>query len=289
MPRSWPETHLTHGKVVGFKIIQSREGNVYFVFFNGPDGRRRERSTGCKTVEKARTAAREIIDREFAAPAPDAPKLVTWDEAEAKLKARMSAAGLRPSSVNYYLRVLGYLKKFCKEASGPSEVTPARAGDWADHYTTAPARGKKPRSGHTAHSVISAVAAVYEKWFLTQLKEHRIVARNPFADVMPPKTDKPEVVIASDTALAEFDLWLAERFGEWELPRLFFAVKELTGCRVEDVCSLKSWQLQAGKLHFPANTAKGRKARAVPLPDDMFASLDAIKATVFLWQTYPVG
>ncbi len=291
MPRSWLEMHQANGngKVVGFKIERSREGNVYYVFFNGPDGRRRERKTGCTTVEKARTRAREIIDQEYAAPPPDAPKLVTWEVAEAKLKARMTAKGLRPASVNYYLRVLGYLKNFCTEASGPSEVTPARAGDWADHYTTALARGKKPRSGHTARSVIAAVAAVYEKWFLGELKEQEIVARNPFAEVKPPKTDKTEVVIASDTALAEFDRWLAERYGGWELPRLFFAVKELTGCRVEDVCSLKSWQVQDGKLHFAASTTKGRKARAVPLPADLFDALEVVKGPVHVWQSYPAG
>jgi site-specific recombinase XerD len=289
MPRSWPETHLTNGKVVGFKVRPSREDNIYFVFFNGPDGRRRERSTGCTTIEKARTAAREIIDREYAAPHPDAPKLVTWDEAEAKLKARMTASGLRDDTVDYYVRVLSYLKKFCTEAAGPAQVTPARAQDWADHYTTAKGRGDKVRSGHTSASVIGAVKAVYSEWFLTQMKAQKIVTTNPFTDVEPPKTDKPEIHIATDETLAEFDGWLADRFGEWNLPRLFVAVKELTGCRVRDVCSLRSEQLRDGRLHFPADLTKGRTARAVPLPEDLFAAVNAIKGPVHLWQTYPAG
>ena len=198
----------------------------------------------------------------------------------------MTAAGLRPESVKYYLRVLGYLKTFCTEASGPGDVTPARAQDWADHYATAPARCKKVRSGHTAVSVIDAVTAVFQKWLLDELK---ITSHNPFLHVKPPKTDKPEVMIASDEVLANFDRWLTERFGDWHLPNLFFAIKELTGCRVQDVCSLKSMQLREGRLHFPADVTKGRKARAVPLPADLFAALEATKGPGHLWESYPVG
>ena len=228
-------------------------------------------------------------------PSPDAPKSVSWAEAEVKLKARLTAAGLRSASVKYYLRVLGYLKTFCTEASGPGDVTPVRAQNWADHYATAPARRKKGgsdpnsvslRSGHTAVSVIEAVAAIFQKWLLDDLK---ITSMNPFAHVKPPKTDKPEIMIASDAVLANFDKWLTERFGDWQLPKLFFAIKELTGCRVQDVCSLKSGQLRAERVHFPANSTKGRKARAVPLPDDLFAALDAIKGPTYLWESYPVG
>jgi len=198
----------------------------------------------------------------------------------------MTAASLRPASVNYYLRVLGYLKMFCTEASGPGDVTPDRAQDWAEHYATAPARRKKVRSGHTAVSVIDAVSAIFQKWLLDELK---ITPNNPFAHVKPPKTDKPEVMIASDEVLANFDRWLTERFGDWQLPKLFFAIKELTGCRVQDVCSLTSKQLKGWRLHFPADVTKGRKARAVPLPGDLFAALDAIKGPNYLWESYPVG
>ena len=295
MPRSWPETHQTSGKIVGFKLRPSRTGSTYFVFFNGPDGHRREISTNCTGLEKARAAARQIIDEMYAMPSPDAPKSVSWAEAEVKLKARLTAAGLRSASVKYYLRVLGYLKTFCTEASGPGDVTPVRAQNWADHYATAPARRKKGgsdpnsvslRSGHTAVSVIEAVAAIFQKWLLDDLK---ITSMNPFAHVKPPKTDKPEIMIASDAVLANFDKWLTERFGDWQLPKLFFAIKELTGCRVQDVCSLKSGQLRAERVHFPANSTKGRKARAVPLPDDLFAALDAIKGPTYLWESYPVG
>src|SRR5262249_49734459 len=66
-------------------------------------------------------------------------------------------------------------------------------------------------------------------------------------------------------------------------------IKELTGCRVQDVCSLNSQQLNGGRLHFPADLTKGRKARAVPLPSDLFAALDTIKGPNYLWESYPVA
>jgi hypothetical protein len=58
MPRPWPETHQTAGRVAGFKLKQSRAGSIYYLFFNGPTGRRREVSTNCTGIEKARTVAR---------------------------------------------------------------------------------------------------------------------------------------------------------------------------------------------------------------------------------------
>jgi len=129
---------------------------------------------------------------------------VPWADAEAKLKARMTAAGLRPATRKYYLRVLGYLKVFCTEAGGPAQVTPARAQDWADHYATASARSQKVRSGHTASSVIGAVRAVYETWFLDRMKAQKIVTSNPFVDVKLPKTDKPRSASPPTTPLPSF-------------------------------------------------------------------------------------
>ena len=47
----------------------------------------------------------------------------------------------------------------------------------------------------------------------------------------------------------------------WAMPRLFFSVKAVTGCRLEDVCSLLSVQLQDGRLVFPADiTEKSLRA-----------------------------
>jgi integrase len=56
-----------------------------------------------------------------------------------------------------------------------------------------------------------------------------------------------------------------------------------------DLCGLKAGQLRDGRLVFPADLTKGRKERAVPLPADLFASLDAFKGKVWLWENYLPG
>ena len=38
------------------------------------------------------------------------------------------------------------------------------------------------------------------------------------------------------------------RFGDWPFPKLFLSTKAYTGCRLLDLCSLKSSQLRAGRL-----------------------------------------
>lgn len=44
-----------------------------------------------------------------------------------------------------------------------------------------------------------------------------------------------------------------------------------------------------GRLHFDPDQTKGRKGRAVPLGDDLFARLEAVKGARFLWENYPSG
>ena len=57
--------------------------------------------------------------------------------------------------------------------------------------------------------------------------------------------------------------WLAERFGDRELPDLFFTVKDHTGCRLLDACSLESHPSRDGRLSCSAGQTKGRKATYV--------------------------
>lgn len=116
-----------------------------------------------------------------------------------------------------------------------------------------------------------------------------MVKDNPWRNVKPPKADKLPVKYATDEQIEHFYKWIAEKFGDWPFPKLFLAVKAHTGCRLMDLCSLKSAQLQPGRLVFPANLTKGRKDRAVPMPDDLFAILDAFKGKEWLWEKYVPG
>lgn len=284
MPRAWPETHLTNGTVVGFKLKKSRDGDIYFVFFNDRRGRRREVSTGCTGIEKARVQVRTIIDDEYAA--PDEADRVSWDEATARLNARLRAAGVRPVTADYYLRLVAHIRAAHPATDGPADLTPSMAQAWADGYVTGTKRNGKPRSQHTAFSVVRGACVLWQKWFVEQLK---VCPVSPFADVQPPKTDRPQVRLPDDNHLTDFLAWINERFGGWELPRLFVEVKLFTGCRVSDVCQLRSDQLRDGRLHFDPDQTKGRKGRAVPLPPDLYSRLEAIKGPRYLWQSLPTG
>lgn len=151
---------------------------------------------------------------------------------------------------------------------------------------TTKTRRKTLPSAHYVTSLICGLSSLWQKWFVEDLK---IVAGNPWEEVSPPKTDKLPVKYATDEMIAHFYEWIAERFGIWPFPKLFLSVKAYSGCRLMNLCGLKAGQLRNGRIVFPADLTKGRKERAVPLPDDVFASLDAFKGKVWLWEGYLTG
>jgi integrase len=151
---------------------------------------------------------------------------------------------------------------------------------------TTPNRRKRLPSAHYVAGLVGGLSALWQKWFLEELK---VVAGNPWQDVEPPKADRVPVKFATDAQVEPFYAWLAERFGAWPFPKLFLTTKAYTGCRLLDLCSLRSMQLRGGRLVFPPDVTKGRKERAVPLPDDLYSSLDAFKGKVWLWEGYLPG
>jgi hypothetical protein len=69
--------------------------------------------------------------------------------------------------------------------------------------------------------------------------------------------------------------------------RACFSAKAATACRLEDVCSLSSDQLQDGRLVFAADQTKNRSERYARLPADLYAELQAYKGKTYLWERYP--
>jgi integrase len=61
-------------------------------------------------------------------------------------------------------------------------------------------------------------------------------------------------------------------------------VEAYTGCRLMDLCSLRSAQLEPGRLVLPPDTAKGHKERRVPLPGDLHAAPEAVGGETWLWE-----
>jgi integrase len=99
----------------------------------------------------------------------------------------------------------------------------------------------------------------------------------------------PTVSWASDDQVDEFFDWLAARFGDWDLPTVYFRVKAQTRCRVEDLCALPSAAVGGGAITFTAELVKGRKARSIPISTDLFSALERIKGDRYVWEHYPAG
>ncbi len=110
---------------------------------------------------------------------------------------------------------------------------------------------------------------------------------NPFANVAQPELDRHEVKYVRQQDLTEFLSWLEGRNPGWRMPHLFFTVKALTACRLEDICGLRSEQLREGRLGFEADQTKNRSERYAILPAGIYAELVAYSGATYLWERYP--
>jgi integrase len=143
----------------------------------------------------------------------------------------------------------------------------------------APARKRRPE---TLDSQLRMLKAAFT-WF----RKLGLVEANPFEKVAQPELDRREVKFVRQEDVGDFFGWLEERYPDWPMPRLFFSVKAATGCRLDDVCSLRSEQLQDGRLVFAADQTKNRSERYARLPADLYTAVDAYKGKTYLWERYP--
>ncbi len=285
MPRQHPHTHTAHGQLVGFSIKLFGNNPTYCAFFRMPDGRRVRRDTNHTRIGPATEAARLIIEAEYA-PADAAPEKVTWDVAIERLTGCLAASGNRGGTLGYYLKCIRLVRAMYREVDGPQDISPGMAEAWKKKTATTPGRRKKLPSAHYVNGLLGGLSALWQKWFVDEMA---ICQGNPWQDVTPLKADKLEVEYATDEQIEGLYEWIAGRFGKWPFPKLFLSTKAFTGCRLMDLCSLKSAQLRDKRLTFPAGLTKGRKARVVPLPADLAASLDAFKGETWLWENYLPG
>jgi integrase len=117
--------------------------------------------------------------------------------------------------------------------------------------------------------------------------DYFLVDANPFEKITPPELDRHEVKYVRRGDVTEFFAWVEERFPGWQMPKLFFTAKAVTACRLEDICNLRSYQLEDGRLVFTADTTKNRSERYAVLPEDLYQKLDAYKGPTYLWENYP--
>jgi integrase len=283
---------LTTGDRVRYSLLQRPDSDVYFVRFRSMHGGRPERSTGCVKKPDAIGAAHRIILEEYGQVAPDWER-VPWEVARDKLKEAMLADGKRPRTVGEYVKSLKRIAEMFPLAKGPADVTDRMAGDFKTKYgrgrfirkrkvgkgEPAPSYERKPE---TLDSQLRMLKAAFG-WFV----KLRLVASNPFENVTLPELDRREVKYVRQADVGHFFEWLKERYPDWAMPRLFFSVKAATGCRLEDACSLKSDQLQDGRLVFAADQTKNRSERYAVLPANLYAELAAYKGKTYLWERYP--
>lgn len=285
---------LTSGERVRYAFVERTDAGTksYYVRFKEPGGKRVLRSTGSRTKPQAVEAAHRIILEEYRQIAPSSDR-VPWDAAKARLREALETNGKRPATVTGYLETLDKLIALFPLALGPSDVTDRMAADFKTRYAKGRfSRKRKLRAGEVApdyarrakslHSRIRTLKAVFG-WF----EKIRLVDANPFAGVDPPALDRHEVKFVREGDVGDFFAWLDAQYPGWRMPALFFAVKALTGCRLADLCSLKSAQLQDGRVVFPADATKNRSERYAVLPPDVFAELLAYRGPTWVWERYP--
>ncbi len=204
----------------------------------------------------------------------------------------MEADGKRPRTIGGYVETLDKLIAMFPLAKRPSDITDRIANDFKVRYANCgkiSVRTKKkddeqakPRRAKSLDSRLRTLKAVFG-WF----EKLKLVERNVFEGVERPTLDRREVKYVKQRDIRGFFTWLEKRFPNWPMPRMFFSVKALSGCRLQDVCGLRSSQLQEGRIVFDADLTKNRSERYVLLPENIYQELDAFKGKTYLWERYP--
>jgi len=285
MPRSYPMAATIDGKQIGFNLRKPGDQTTYAVFYRSADDKRQKRDTKQTSFERAKEAAVAILN-EVHGSGKCVVETVLWDEAATRMQEKAMGDGRRGPTIDYYCKLIRRIRTFYPKTQGPAEITEAMAEAWKRTFSRTLTRRKQLPSQHTVFSLVNGFSALWQNWFVDELG---ICEANPWKDVEPPKTDEVEVKVIKEDTLTDFLGWLRKRYFGWELPMLFIETKAVTGCRLMDLCSLESSQLRDGRLIFRPEQTKGRKARSVLLPADVFAKLDAIKGPRFLWESYSAG
>ncbi len=267
---------LDDGRRVRFSLKKRRRDPYYLASFRGPDGVRKELSTKEPNKKRAMDAAIVLV-REAFAPPTSPPQNPSWDEAIGTMRRQMEADNLRPKTIEQYLLVVGSLRKAFPKAQGPAEITPAMASQYKA------IRREAGVGVRTIRGNLENLRIVYSKWWI---KECRLLGHDPFAEVKPPKSDKPAPRLVSPQEAQAFLDWLDTRWETWRLPRLFLEVKGLVGCRITELAATKTSGLKEGRIHFEAVTTKGRKERAVRLPPSIFEELSRLAGRTFVFEAF---
>jgi serine/threonine protein phosphatase 1 len=278
MSKSHETCILSDGRTVKF-LLQRRDGRdpFYNVRFVGPVKNRVERSTKCANLKAARDVACRIIREEYSPETTFA--VISWDDAIARMTAAMEAQNLRERSIREYLAAIRTLRKVYPTLPGPTAITEALA----KQFKVVRQQKELNLSPRTVAGNIDNLSIIWAKWFRDEL---RILDKNPWDAVELPKQDKLTPRLIEPEEERAFFAWLSQRWNGWRLPVLFLEVKGLIGCRVHELCAVKSADFRDGRLTFTAMTTKGRKSRKAKLPEPICRELEALAGPVYLWERH---
>jgi integrase len=282
--------------VVGFK---ARDGYLYCQFRHPTTISYLERGTGVEApkgwkpgrkvpVEALHQAAKIVVGA-YSPQLPLAPEKVTWEKVAEELP---RAADLRERTLDTYLSAVRVLRQYLPGSNGPADVTAEAAKRFRHEYGAGTFKRSK-RSDATEFrrspkTVENAVRRLNGLW--THLRKAGLVGReNPWEEVPRPTVPKKPVRVPDENTVKEFMAWVRDRYPTWPLLSLFVEVKMLAGCRTMDLCSVLSSGLHDGTLTIDAESDKTHRQRTVPLPPDLFETLEAIKGPVYLWESYTEG
>lgn len=285
---------LLSGEQIRYTLWQRPGTSVYLVNFTKGD-KRLERTTGQIKKPDAVREANRIIKKEFGEIEEEVVRNAgdDWESVKEKLQSSMRADGKREKTIKGYVETLDKLIAVFPDIKGPAYVTADIAEEFKSKYSSgtfsrkrnlavgeeAPEYARKAKSQDSRLRTLKAVFG----WFVSL----RLADGNPFENVATPKLDRHEVKYVKQEDVTDFFAWLEERFPGWEMPQLFFKAKALSGCRLEDICTIRSDSLRDGGITFLAGTTKNRSERHAILPKELYASLEAYKGDTFLWERYP--
>lgn len=266
---------LSDGRRVKYRLDLRKSSPFYYVYFEGPDGKRREISTKEPNQKRARDSAVAVIGQEFE------PKVfyqnVGWDEAVELMAEQMVANNLRPNTVTTYKYAVKTFRDLFPKVEGPGSVTT----EMAKKYKLERLRTCVPE---TVKGDLNELNTVFGKWWREVCG---ILAANPFEGVEPPKVDKRDPRIITPQERVALNEWLAANWDGWRTPLLFLEVKANVGCRIRELASMPTDRLKDGRLTFHAVTAKGRKTRRSKLPAALYEELRNVAGPDYVFERFP--
>jgi len=264
-------------------------GDMVRIQFPDPEApeKHREVSTGCRTLSDAHLEGLKIVNRAYAGTITPDSKNATWDEVLADLA---NSIDLRPRSLEVYRSTVAIFRRICTKSKGPGDVT-VELAKWSRRqyqitgFTRSEQEGAKvyPRSPKTVENFVRRLSGLW-----SHLRTLGYVESNPWVSVSRPTVPKKSPFVPSDEDVAGFFRWVDTTFPGWELLRLFFEVKALSGCRLNDLCQVRSNQFDpiGRTLTIKAEQDKTHRERVIPIPSDLSDRLHVLKGTTYLWERY---